>query len=190
MSVHEPVAETTVINGIDVAGVRALIEAVQDDSRRGMTNWKVSSAWRGGTRSRAQIEGYGLGGNEIRRQFSIDIDEPAELGGTNAFPNPQEHLIAALNACLTVGYAAICSLQGIRLDKLEIVTEGAIDLRGFLGLDEEIAPGYETLKYSVTIKGDATPEQFAKIHEMVMATSPNFYNVSRAIPIQASLVVE
>ncbi len=30
------------------------------------------------------------------RRFSIDIDEPRELGGSNRFANPQEHLIAQL----------------------------------------------------------------------------------------------
>jgi hypothetical protein len=33
----------------------------------------------------------------VPRRFSIDVDEPCELGGTNRFVNPQEHLLAALN---------------------------------------------------------------------------------------------
>ena len=34
---------------------------------------------------------------------------------------------------MIVGYTALCALQGITLQKLEITTEGDIDLRGFLG---------------------------------------------------------
>ena len=82
-------------------------------------------------------------------------DEPCELGGANRYPNPQEHLLAALNACMTVGYVAQCAIRGIELESLEIETTGDIDLRGFLGLDDTIAPGYETMSYTVRIRGDA-----------------------------------
>jgi hypothetical protein len=33
-------------------------------------------------------------------------------------------------------------------------------------------------------------EQFAEIHNTVMATSPNFYNVSRPVDLNPTLVVE
>ena len=90
------------------------------------------------------------------RRFSIDIDEPHELGGTNRFANPQEHLIAALNACMTVGYVAQCAVRGITLESLAIETDGEIDLRGFLGIDPAVPPGYENLNYIVRIKGSGT----------------------------------
>ena len=126
----------------------------------------------------------------MARRFSIDIDEPCELGGTNRFANPQEYLLAALNACMTVGYVAQCAVRGITLESLEIETEGEIDLRGFLGLDRAVAPGYEQLSYTVRIKGSGTKEEFAEIHKAVMATSPNFYNLSRPVVLKPALVVE
>ena len=64
-----------------------------------------------------------------------------ELGGSNSFANPQEHLIAALNACMTVGYVAQCAVRGITLESLAIETEGEIDLRGFLGIDPAVPHG-------------------------------------------------
>jgi len=42
----------------------------------------------------------------------------------------------------------------------------------------------------VRIKGDGTREQFAAIHQAVMATSPNFYNLSRPVSLKPDLVVE
>jgi uncharacterized OsmC-like protein len=123
----------------------------------------------------------------ITRPFEIDIDEPCELGGSNRHPNPQEHLIAALNACMTVGYVVQCAMRGIELDSLEIETTGDIDLRGFLGLNEDVANGYETLSSNVRIKGNATVEQFEDVHAAVMATSPNFYNLAKPIGLKPSL---
>ena len=91
---------------------------------------------------------------------------------------------------MIVGYTALCALNDIRIDKLEITTEGDIDLRGFLGLDPNVSPGYDSLEYTVTIKGDASEEKFREIHDMVMATSPNFHNISKAIQLDPTFVVE
>jgi uncharacterized OsmC-like protein len=125
----------------------------------------------------------------VLRRFTIDIDEPCELGGSNRFANPQEHLIAALNACISVGYVAQCAVRGITLESLEIETEGEIDLRGFLGIDPQVANGYESLRYTVRIKGSGTQQQFAEIHDAVMATSPNVYNLANAVTLKSTLLV-
>ena len=142
------------------------------------------------TQSRTQVESFGIGEEQVARRFSIDVDEPCELGGTNRFANPQEYLLAALNACMTVGYVAQCAVRGITLQSLKIETEGEIDLRGFLGIDAAVPPGYESLSYTVRIKGSGSKEEFAEIHKAVMATSPNFYNVSRPVVLKPTLVVE
>src|SRR5437764_2636214 len=183
-------AEPAVVNGINLDDLFALIEGVKRDAGKGKTDWRVTTTWQGQTRSRAQVEGFGIGGEQVPRRFSIDIDEPYELGGSNRFANPQEHLIAALNACMMVGYVAQCAVRGITLESLEIETEGEIDLRGFLGIDPKVANGYESLRYTVHIKGNGTKEQFAEIHDAVTATSPNIYNVSRPVALKSTLVVE
>ena len=185
-----PSPSSTVVNGINVTDLFALIQCVKEDAAAATTNWRVTTTWQGQTHSRSQVEAFGIGGQTVPRRFSIDIDEPSELGGGNAFANPQEHLLAALNACMTVGYVAQCAVRGITIDKLEIETEGEIDLRGFLGIDPAVPPGYENLRYVVRIKGSGSKEQFAEIHQAVMATSPNFYNVSQRIALQPTLVVE
>jgi hypothetical protein len=91
---------------------------------------------------------------------------------------------------MMVGYVMLCALHGIALEKLEIHTQGDIDLRGFLGLDGGISTGYRSLTFTVRIKGNASEEQFAKIHEMVMATSPNYYNITRPVTLKPTLVIE
>ena len=183
-------AASTIVNGIDLDALSALIAGVKDDPAYATTSWRVATSWQGQTRSRAQIESFAIGGETVPRRFAIDIDEPCELGGTDRHANPQEHLLAALNACMTVGYVAQCAVRGIRLERLEIETEGEIDLRGFLGLDPAVPAGYDSLRYTVRIKGSGTREQFAEIHEAVIATSPNFYNLSRPVPLKPTLVVE
>ena len=158
MSAQWKTAEPTVVNGINVDDLIALIDDVKREPAKGKTNWHVTTTWQAQARSRTEIESYEIGGEKVPRRFSIDIDEPRELGGSNSFANPQEHLIAALNACMTVGYVAQCAARGITLESLAIETDGEIDLRGFLGIDPAVPRGYENLSYTVRIKGNGTKE--------------------------------
>ena len=190
MGAQSKTVEPTVVNGINVDDLFALIGNVRREPEKGKTNWRVTTTWQGQARSRAEIESYEIGGERVARRFSIDIDEPRELGGSNSFANPQDHLIAALNACMTVGYVAQCAVRGITLESLAIETDGEIDLRGFLGIDPAVPQGYENLSYTVRIKGSGTKEQFAEVHQAVMATSPNFYNLSRPVVLKPALVIE
>ena len=70
--------------------------------------------------------------------------------------------MAALNACMTVGYVAQAAVRGITLDDCRIETEGELDLRGFLGLDETVPPGYRRINYIVRIEGDGTPRAISR----------------------------
>jgi uncharacterized OsmC-like protein len=177
------------VNGINVTALRQTIDAVSKDASVGATSWKIKSRWTGGTRSDHLVEGCMIGGQEIHRPFTIRIDEPLELCGTNQFANPQEYLLSAMNACMMVGYAAVAALMGIRLSKLEVETTGDIDLRGFLGIRRDVPAGYGKLEQVVRISGSGTDEQFAKLHETILATSPNFYNITRAIPTNSRMEV-
>ena len=183
-------SSSNIVNGIDTDAVHTLIDDVDGDPAKGMTHWRVASAWQRGTHSRAQVDGFAIGGANVARRFVIDMDEPLEIGGGNAYANPQEYLLAAMNACMIVGYTALCALQGIALEKLEITTEGDIDLRGFFGLDQAVPAGYRELQSRVVISADGSEEQLRKIHEMVLATSPNFHNITRAVRVTPELTIE
>jgi len=179
-----------VVNGLDVTALKQVINDVAEDSSKGMVEFRVKTEWKGQTSSETSVDSYTIGGTEIPRSFKIQVDEPCELLGTNTAPNPQEMLMTALNTCIMVGYTAGAAVKGIKLEKLEIATKGELDLRGFLGIDPDIRPGYESIAYTVTMKGNGTPEQFQEIHENVIKTSPNYFNVSQPIRIDAKLVVE
>lgn len=180
---------TTQVNGIDLGMLGEIVDRIQQDPADGKLGFEVTTRWTGGTRSEATVEDIRFGGKRIPRDYLIAADEPTEICGTDQAPNPQELLMAAFNACITVGYVAGAATQGIKLDKLEIRTSGTLDLRGFLGLSDQVAPGYENIDYEVTIAGDGTPEQFAAIHQAVMKTSPNYYNLGRPIRLNGTLHV-
>jgi uncharacterized OsmC-like protein len=177
------------INGLDLEALSRTVEAVEKDPSMGVVGFDVTTRWTGQARSETTVEAYRLGGDHVVRRHKIVADEPTELLGSDSAPNPQELLMAAFNACITVGYVAGASVRGIRLDSIEIVTHGKLDLRGFLDLDEYVPAGYESLDYEVVIKGDGTPAQFEEIHQAVIKTSPNYFNISRPIAVNATLRV-
>ena len=77
-----------------------------------------------------------------------------------------------------------------QLEKLEIETEGQLDLRGFLGLDSTVKPGYEEIHYTVVVKSSASQEKIEELHQWVMMTSPNFSNFATSIRMIPNLVLD
>lgn len=178
-----------IVNGLDLDALHDVVGEIQADPAKAEVRFAVATRWTGQTGSRSTVKGFHLAGEYIAREFEIAADEPEQLLGTNAAPNPQELLMAAVNACMTVGYVAGASLHGITLDSLEIETSGSLDLRGFLGLSDEVPPGYEQIDYTVRIAGNGTREQFEEIHQTVMRTSPNYFNLARPIRMNGQLQV-
>ena len=181
--------KTERVNGLDLKALGDVVEAIEKDASQAKAAFEVTTRWAGQTRTESMVEGFTLGGERVSRTHKIVADEPFELLGGDSAPNPQELLMAALNACITVGYVAGASLKGITLDSLEIRTRGELDLRGFLGLSDSVPPGYEEIQYEVRIKGNGSPEQFEEIHQTALKTSPNYFNISRPIRVNSTLSV-
>jgi uncharacterized OsmC-like protein len=154
-----------------------------------LVDFNVTTRWTGQCRSESIVDGFTMAGERIARTHKIVADEPFELLGGDSAPNPQELLMAAFNACIMVGYVAGASVKGINLDSVEIRTRGQLGLRGFLGLSDDVAPGYESVDFEVRIKGDGSAADFEEIHQTVMKTSPNYFNMSRPIKMNGTLSV-
>lgn len=181
-------SSTRPVNGIDLDAVHEKVEAIGRDPALANVQFRVSTHWAGQTRSESRVTGCRIAGEEVKRDFRILADEPVDLLGTDTAPNPQELLMSAVNACMMVGYVAQAALRGIRLERCMIETEGELDLRGFLGLDENIPAGYRRIDFAVTLEGDGTPDQYREIHEAVLATSPNFFNLARPVEMNGRLL--
>src|SRR5215831_17854770 len=108
--------------------------------------FRVHSTWRGGVRSRSTVDSFTTDAHRVRRLFTISADEPFERGGHHTAPNPQELLIAALNACLVARYATAAAVNGIALERLDIESTGELDLRPPITTDQIGSPGFESLR--------------------------------------------
>jgi uncharacterized OsmC-like protein len=148
------------LNGVDVPTLFATLDAVKGQPALATFQFRATNAWLQGTHSRTRIESFqGAGGEQMHaRVFVIDADHPAVLVGSDQGPTPVEFLLHGLAACLTAGIGNIASVRGITLHEVESSIEGDIDLRGILGLSDEVRNGFERIRVFFKIKGDAPEE--------------------------------
>lgn len=176
-------------NGINVEALRQFGGDVAARAAAGIARFGVITTWEGGTRTRAQTMPLMLGDRILERNFVIDADEPEELLGANSAANPQELILAALNACMTATYAANAAAMNIELQALTIKTSGSLDLRGFLGIDANINPGYDQVEYEVEISSSADDASLQALHALVQSRSPNYHNFARPIKLKGKLII-
>lgn len=179
--------EANRINGIDTSEVLAMIDAIKADPSKSSCAFSATTRWRHGTLSECEISKYVLGGEEIPQHYSIAVDEPSALLGTDSAPNPQMFLFAAINSCVLNSFVVNAAMKGIHVDSLEVGLDGNLDLRGFLGLDENINPGYDELRIVCRVKADATREQLQECLDAATHYSPNFQSLSRPVDVKYGL---
>jgi len=174
------------MNGVDVPTLFATIDAVAAQPEAARFTFRAVNRWVSGTHSRTTIHGFfGVGQEqEHRTAFDVEADHPEVLVGSDSAPSPVEHILHGLAACLTAGIGNIASARGIRLTRVESHLEGDIDLRGLLGLGDEVRNGYERIRVRFTIAGDATDEQLRALVEQSRARSAVFDIVTNGVPVE------
>jgi uncharacterized OsmC-like protein len=105
------------------------------------------------------------------------------LCGADAGPTPVEWVLHAIASCLMSGIGNIAAARGIRLTKMEAKLAGDIDLRGILGLSDKVRNGYERLKISFDIEGDAPREKLEQVVVQAKARSAVYDIITNGIPV-------
>jgi uncharacterized OsmC-like protein len=155
------------LNGVDTPTLFATIDAVNAQPELAKFKFRATNRWQRGTHSRTRFESfYGASGEQMHGQaFTYDADHPTVLVGNDQGPTPIEFLLHGLAACLTAGIGNIAAARGITLHEVESSLEGDINLLGILGLSNEVRNGYEQIRISFKIKGDAPEEKLRQIVE-------------------------
>jgi len=145
-----------ILNGVNVEAVEGAIRDLTADPELAQFKFHLHNQWINGGHNLSTIKSfYGLK-QEIDhlQQLELDADEPPALAGEDLGPNPVEHLLNALAACLTTTLIYHAAARGIKIDELESELEGDIDLRGFLGITNEVRRGYQNVRVKFKVKTD------------------------------------
>ena len=176
-------------NGVDTPTLFATLDAVRNQPELAQFQFHVSNRWVKGTNSRSRMESFtGAGGrHEHKGVYEYDADHPAVLVGGDSGPTPVEFLLHGLAACITAGIANIAAARGVTLTEVTSRIEGDIDLRGILGLSNEVRNGYQGIRASFDIKGDAPPEKLREIVEQSRARSAVFDVLTNGVPVEVAV---
>lgn len=176
-------------NGVDTPTLFATLDAVKAQPDLAKFQFRVSNRWVKGTNSRSRMESFtGAGGrHEHKRVNEYDADHPAVLVGGDEGPTPVEFLLHGLAACITAGIANIAAARGVTLTEVTSRIEGDIDLLGILGLSNEVRNGYERIRATFEIKGDAPAEKLREIVEQSRARSAVFDVLANGVPVEVAV---
>jgi uncharacterized OsmC-like protein len=153
------------LNGVDTPNLLGTIRAVGAQPELAKFQFRATNRWLSGTHNQSTMHGFsGAGGeHEHVAPYKASSDHPAVLCGADAAPTPVEWLLHALASCLTSGLANIAAARGIKLNSVKSTVEGGMDLRGILGLSNEVRNGYQGIKVSFEVDGDASAEDLNKL---------------------------
>jgi uncharacterized OsmC-like protein len=178
-------------NGVNTPVLLATINAVKDAPKLARFRFRANNRWVGGTYSESRLESFdGAGGTHAHHtQFSYGADHPEVLVGEDRGPTPIEFLLHGLAGCLTAGIANIAAARGVTLWSVESHVEGDIDLRGILGLSNEVRNGYERMRIHFEIAGDAPAEKLRQIVSQSAARSAVLDVLTNGVPVDVSVSV-
>lgn len=177
------------VNGVDLDRLTDTINAVVAEPALALFQFRAHNKWIDGGHTSTAIQGfYGVGHEDSTRTepFRVDSDEPLVLLGKNYAPNAGEYLLHAIAACLSGTIVYHAAARGIALKGLECAVSGDVDLRGFLGLDGSVRPGFEQIRVEITAQGDFDDHQFA---ELVSLTHYSPVRDSVANPVSVAIDV-
>jgi uncharacterized OsmC-like protein len=176
-------------NGVDTPTLFATLDAVRGQPDLAKFQFRVSNRWVKGTNSRSRMETFtGAGGTqEHKRTYELDADHPAVLVGSDEGPTPVEFLLHGLAACITAGIANVAAARGVTLTEVSSRIEGDIDLLGLLGLSKEVRNGYERIRATFDVKGDAPAEKLREIVAQSQARSAVFDVLTNGVPVEIAV---
>ena len=119
----------------------------------------------------------------------VIIDEPPELGGGDAGMNPVELVLVALGTCQEIMFSAYAAFMGIKLDECKVDVKGYLDVRGLLGLDATVPPGYQHISYETRITSSADDAALLKLIETVESHCPVMDILVRAQKVSGRALV-
>ncbi len=175
--------QPTIVNGVDVDHVTHVIDNIEADAAFAKMQFRLKNRWIDGGLNRSSIKDFYGGCEEDSTRtevFTLDADEPAFIAGNDSVPNPVEYVLHALAGCLTTSMVYHAAVRGIEIEAISSELEGDLDVRGLLGLSEEVRKGYHDVRVKIRVKSGATAEELKEL----ALFSPVYDIVSNSLPVE------
>ncbi|MDR4509342.1 MAG: OsmC family protein [Candidatus Brocadiaceae bacterium] len=117
----------------------------------------------------------------------FELMEPPGPAWRNLGANPVEYLLVALSGCLTTSLVAHAAAKGIEIKGVESRFEGDLDLRGFLGISEDVPVEYQKISVYFKIDADLSVDKKEELIKMAQKYSPVFNSISKPVAVSVQL---
>lgn len=104
--------------------------------------------------------------------WKLSADMPVKAGGEETAPSPGTLGRAALASCMAMGIAAWAARRDIPMEAVQVEVQADFDARGELGMDDSIPPGYQEIRYVISIDSPASADVVAELVEAAERYSP------------------
>jgi hypothetical protein len=150
---------STIDNGVNVQALLEAREALAGAPEAAQFTWRASSKWEHGVHSTTSIQNFfGLGEEQSHKTEAVfDADHPS-----------------------------VAQNRGIQLRSIESTVEGNHDIRGMLGADSDVRNGFNDVKVTFVIDGDASRQEI----EALVAQSQKRSAVFDALTNPTEVAVE
>lgn len=181
------------INGLDANRLDGAIKSMREAPQSGKFKLRAHNRWIDGAHAFSEIKDFEHAGEEYigrPKPFIADADEPEILLGADYGPNATEWLLHALACCLNTTLIYHATIQRIPVQKLEFDMEGDIDVRGVLGISDEVRRGFQNIRVTCKIEADAPQEKLEELVETAQKYSPVFDMVTNKVPVTVNMETE
>jgi len=120
------------------------------------------------------------------RQFTITIDEPEALGGTNHAANPVEFLLAAYAGCLNVMGHIVAGELNFKLKSLRIEIDGDLNPAKVFGQPTGDRAGYKEIRVQLIPEADTDSGTLEKWLKIIEGRCPVNDNLANPTPVSVS----
>lgn len=88
-------------------------------------------------------------------------------GGDGSGVCSGDMLLDALVACAGVTLGAVATAMGLKIEKASLEAVGRMDFRGTMGISPDVPVGVEHIELHVNIESQESPEQLAKLMDLM-----------------------
>jgi uncharacterized OsmC-like protein len=129
------------------------------------------------------VLGPGLECSVTEGPHILKVAMTTKYAGTGDGPNPGVLGRAALASCLAICYGMWAARLGVPLDSLEVEVAADFDVRGELGVADDVRPGYGAVRYVVTATSASPETDVLRVLDTADRYSPYRDIFSNGVPL-------
>lgn len=130
---------------------------------------------------------HGLTCEAVDGPWKFTVGMTDKYGGDNAGPNPGVFGRTALGACLAIGYAMWAARMNVPLHSLNVEVHADYDVRGELGVDDSVRPGYKAMRVVVAVESDAPESEVVAMLDVAEQHSSYLDDYRNPVPVTREL---